>query len=282
MDIRIFPSPEAAVRQLAGRIAALIRRRADEGRHVVLGLATGRTPLPLYAELICLHRGEDLSFTNVITFNLDEYEGLHGDHPRSYRTFMNEHLFDHVDVRPENIHIPDGMTDPRDMTDHCHSYERAIRDSGGIDLQILGIGRTGHIGFNEPGSGRDSRTRLVELDDLTRNDAASDFGGMDNVPRHAITMGCGTILAAREIALLAWGEGKASILERAFEGAVSDDVPASFLREHGHVTAYLDAAAASHLSPVMPEKDRITDDSDDDPIPRSAYFSHNPIPSETP
>ena len=214
---------------------------------VVLGLATGKTPLPLYRELVRLHREEGLSFLNVITFNLDEYFGLLPTHPRSYRTFMRENLFDHIDIRPENTHIPAGNLDPGDIGPHCRAYEALIREAGGIDLQILGIGRTGHIGFNEPGAGRGSRTSLVRLDRMTRADAAGDFGGADRVPSHAITMGCGTILEARHIILMAWGAAKAAIVAQAFREAVSDEVPASYLQEHPDAAAYLDKAAAADL-----------------------------------
>jgi len=227
---------------------------------VVIGLATGRTPLPLYRELIRLHREEGLSFRNVITFNLDEYHGLNPEHPQSYRRFMKEQLFDHIDVLPENIHIPRGDIPLREIPDACLEYESAIQQAGGIDLQILGIGRTGHIGFNEPGSGAETRTRLVELDPMTRADAAGDFGGLLSVPENAITMGCGTILEARRIALMAWGSSKASILERAFLGAVSDDVPASFLQHHPKAAIFLDEPAAGLLMASCEEKRHLSRD----------------------
>ncbi|MBX3740372.1 MAG: glucosamine-6-phosphate deaminase [Akkermansiaceae bacterium] len=226
---------------------SLIERRAAEGRTAVLGLATGKTPLPLYRELVRLHREEGLSFSNVIAFNLDEYFGLLPSHPRSYRTFMQEHLFGHIDIRPENAHIPSGSLDPGDIGPHCRAYEALIEACGGIDLQILGIGRTGHIGFNEPGAGRGSRTSLVRLDHMTRTDAAGDFGGADRVPSHAITMGCGTILEARRIILMAWGAAKAGIVAEAFDRPVSDEVPASYLQEHPDASVYLDKAAAADL-----------------------------------
>jgi glucosamine-6-phosphate deaminase len=206
----------------------------------VLGLATGKTPLPLYQELVRLHREEGLSFSNVIAFNLDEYFGLLPSHPRSYRTFMREHLFDHIDIRPENAHIPSGSLDPGDIGPHCRAYEAMIEACGGLDLQILGIGRTGHIGFNEPGAGRGSRTSLVRLDQMTRTDA-------ERVPSHAITMGCGTILEARRIILMAWGASKAGIVAEAFSRPVSDEVPASYLQEHPDASVYLDKAAAADL-----------------------------------
>ena len=227
---RVFQTSDEAVGVAAASIAGLIRQRQQEVRPAVLGLATGSTPVKLYRELIRLHREEQLSFRNVVTFNLDEYYGLPPCHPESYRRFMEEQLFSHVDIPRKNVHVPDGMIARPDVFGYCQGYEQKIRDAGGIDLQILGIGRTGHIGFNEPGSGIDSRTRMVALDRLTRRDAARDFRGEANVPGYAITMGVGTILQAKEIALLAWGESKAAILRAAIEGPQTDAVPAKFSR----------------------------------------------------
>lgn len=244
---RVFDSPADATRVLAGEIADLIRSRAAAGRPAVLGLATGATPVPLYQELVRLHREGGLSFRNVVTFNLDEYLGLERSHPESYWSFMHTRLFDHVDVPAANIHLPSGTVAPADIAAHCASYEAAIREAGGVDLQILGIGRTGHIGFNEPGSPRDSRTRAIHLDPVTRQDAAPAFGGIDHVPTHAITMGCGTILEARRIVLLAWGPAKAKIVKAAIRGPVTDSVSASFLQQHADATFYLDRDAASAL-----------------------------------
>ena len=249
MDVRIHRSAEQAGQELAREVRDLLAQCRDEGRPAVLGLATGRTPLPFYAELIRLHREEGLSFRDVITFNLDEYLGLAGDHPESYRTFMHEHLFDHIDITPEHTHIPDGMVPAKHVAAHCEAYEMAIAEAGGIDLQILGIGRSGHIGFNEPGSSPESRTREVELDELTRTDAAPAFDGLENVPTSAITMGCGTILAAERLRLLAWGANKAKIVSKAFRGPVTPEVPASFLQEHENVRLLLDTPAAAELSP---------------------------------
>ena len=242
---RVFADRAEACRTLAAEVAELVRSINAAGRPAVLGLATGRTPLPFYAELIRLHRAGELSFANVVTFNLDEYLGLPAGHPESYRAFMQRELFGHVDIPAENVHIPDGS--PADIAAHCAAYEKAIRESGGIDFQLLGIGRTGHIGFNEPGSPRDSRTRQVELDPITREDAAPAFGGLDHVPTHAISMGCGTILDARKIALLAWGSGKAEIVNEALTGPVTDQVSASFLQDHPDATFYLDAEAGAGL-----------------------------------
>lgn len=244
----IHASADAACRGIAAEIAALIRERAAQKRLVVLGLATGSTPVRLYRELIRLHREEGLSFKNVVTFNLDEYHGLTREHPESYWRFMHEQLFNHIDVPAENVNVPDGTVPRAEVFASCRAYENKIRAAGGLDIQILGIGRTGHIGFNEPGSGRDSRTRLVTLDALTRRDAARDFLGEANVPRHAITMGVGTILDARKIVLLAWGEAKARVVAQAVEGAPVESLPASFLQGHPDVRFVLDVAGACELT----------------------------------
>lgn len=245
----VFDSPDAACRQVASEIAQLIRKRSSIGRFTVLGLATGNTPLPLYRELIRLHREEGLSFADVISFNLDEYLGLERDHPESYWTFMHRNLFDHIDIHPENIHLPSGTVSLSEIPAACADYETAIAKAGGIDFQILGIGRTGHIGFNEPGTPIDARTQRIHLDELTRLDAAPAFGGIDNVPTQAITMGCGTILEARKIALLAWGRKKAHIVREAIEGPITNQVSASFLQTHADATFYLDQEAAVELQP---------------------------------
>jgi len=245
---KVFADSEAAVRELAGGIADLIRQRQAENRPAVLGLATGSTPVKLYQELIRLHREERLSFKNVITFNLDEYYGLPPGHPESYRHFMEVQLFRHVDLPSDQVHVPDGLIERDKVFEYCARYEAQIADAGGIDIQIVGIGRTGHIGFNEPGSSRDSRTRMVALDRLTRRDAARDFRGEANVPAYAITMGIGTILQAGQIRLLAWGDSKASILRAAIEGPETGSVPASFLQHHPDYAAYIDQAAANELT----------------------------------
>jgi len=243
--IHIHESAEAACRAVADEIEELIRGRQADGAPVVLGLATGSTPIPLYRELVRRHRENGLSFAGVSSFNLDEYTGLSKEHPESYWYFMHQHLFSHIDMDPSRIHLPSGMVGEGEVEAHCLAYEAAIRDAGGIDIQILGIGRTGHIGFNEPGSSMDSRTRRIQLDEITRQDAAPAFGGIDHVPTHAITMGCGTILEARRIALLAWGKNKASIVKQAIEGAVDTRVSASFLQTHPDSAFHLDHAAAS-------------------------------------
>lgn len=246
----IHASADEACARLAAEIATLIRTNDAAGRPTVLGLATGSTPVRLYRQLIRLHRESGLSFRKVITFNLDEYYGLPRSHAESYWRFMHEQLFNHLDIPEEQVHVPDGMVPRAEVFAWCRAYEEKIRAAGGLDLQILGIGRTGHIGFNEPGSGRDSRTRLVTLDGLTRRDAARDFLGETNVPRYAITMGVGTILEARRIVLLAWGEGKAGVIAQAVEGGPTESLPASFLQGHPDVRFIVDRAAASALTRV--------------------------------
>lgn len=245
-----FDNNLAASKAVAAEIAALIRQRAEMGRFAVLGLATGSTPTRLYAELVRLHKKEGLSFKNVITFNLDEYFPMQPDALQSYVRFMNEQLFDHVDIDRANVHIPDGTLQRDNVYAFCQDYERKIDEAGGIDIQILGIGRTGHIGFNEPGSTKDSKTRMVTLDILTRRDASGDFFGEENVPRRAITMGVGTIHKAKKVYLMAWGEGKADIIRKTVEGPISDYVPATFLQEHANTVFVLDDAAASDLTRV--------------------------------
>ncbi len=248
IPLEIFPESKDANRAVAREIAELIRAKADAGQQCVLGLATGSTPTGVYAELIRLHRDEQLSFQNVVTFNLDEYFPMQPRELQSYVRFMNEQLFKHIDIKPENVNIPDGTLDRAAVNAFCAAYEAKIKALGGIDLQILGIGRTGHIGFNEPGSGRDSRTRLITLDKVTRLDAASDFFGDENVPRRAITMGVGTILDAKRVILLAFGEHKAGIVARAVEEPVTDVVAASFLQTHPNAVFVLDQAAAGQLT----------------------------------
>ncbi|MCH2203711.1 MAG: glucosamine-6-phosphate deaminase [Fuerstiella sp.] len=246
----IFSNASLISTYVAGVIRELICERAAEGRTCVLGLATGSTPTGVYAELIRMHREDGLSFANVVTFNLDEYYSMQPEELQSYVRFMNEHLFDHIDIPDANVHIPDGTVPVEDMAEYCRDYERQILDVGGIDLQLLGIGRTGHIGFNEPGSDHHSRTRLITLDSVTRTDAASDFFGAENVPRRAITMGVGTILAARRIFILAFGENKAEIVQRTVEGEPSPAVPATYLQQHNNVEFLLDQAAAAGLTRI--------------------------------
>jgi glucosamine-6-phosphate deaminase len=248
LPVSVFENPKVASIDVAHRIAKLIRSKQEENAPAVLGLATGATPIAVYAELIRMHKEEGLSFKNVVTFNLDEYYPMQPDADQSYVTFMNKQLFDHVDIPKENINIPDGTLKPNEVQAFCEAYEQKISDFGGLDIQILGIGRTGHIGFNEPGSAPNSGTRLVTLDDLTRRDASRDFGGKENVPTKAITMGVGTIFKAREIILMAWNEKKAEIVKKAVEGTISSDVPATYLQLSDNVEFVLDVEAASELT----------------------------------
>lgn len=248
MPVQVFSQASEASISIARYIADTIGQKAAAGENCVLGLATGSTPTGIYSELVRLHREEGLSFKNVITFNLDEYFPMHPNELQSYVRFMHEHLFDHIDIPAENINIPDGLLDKQDVPDFCAKYETKIELVGGIDIQILGIGRTGHIGFNEPGSSKSSTTRLITLDRVTRSDAASDFFGEENVPRRAITMGVGTILSASEVFIIAFGEHKASIVAEAVEGAVSPSVSASFLQEHPRCKCVMDIAAAQELT----------------------------------
>jgi glucosamine-6-phosphate deaminase len=243
IHLHLHSSRDAAIRTVAQEMAALIRNKPN----AVLGLATGSTPIPLYQELVRMHREEGLSFQHVTTFNLDEYLGLPVTHEETYWNFMHRHLFDHIDIPAAQIHLPGSQVKAEEIEAHCREYEEAIRAAGGIDYQILGIGRTGHIGFNEPGSPADSITRCIHLDEITRQDAAPAFGALEHVPTHAITMGCGTILAARKITLMAFGEGKASIVRRALREPVTDQVSASFLQNHADSHFHLDPAAASAL-----------------------------------
>jgi len=243
----VFDNAEEASVKIARDIAAQIKKKNDKGEKFVLGLATGSSPIYIYREWVNMYKKGELSFKNVVTFNLDEYYPIERDNVQSYWYFMHEHLFNHVDILPENIHIPDGMVDEDKVFDFCQQYETAIRRSGGIDLQILGIGRTGHIGFNEPGSGINSPTRLVTLDALTIADAAADFHSVENVPRKAITMGVGTIMQSRKIILVAWGEKKASIVQKAVEGNIVESVPATFLQKHPDTRIVLDKEAAAEL-----------------------------------
>ncbi len=248
LPVTVYPDASFASKKVAKRIADLINDKNEKGEKTILGLATGATPVKVYAELVRMHREEGLSFANVITFNLDEYFPMKPDAVQSYVTFMNENLFDHIDVAKENIHIPDGTLKQEDVAAFCLDYERKISEYGGLDLQVLGIGRTGHIGFNEPGSAPNSGTRLVTLDDLTRRDASHDFGGKENVPVKAITMGIGTIFKAREIILMAWNSKKASIIKKAVEGEISSDVPATYLQLSDNVEFVLDEGAAEQLT----------------------------------
>lgn len=248
LPVKIWDEPLEASRHVAKSIALAIRQKQQDGEKIVLGLATGSTPIKVYEELVRMHKEESLSFQNVITFNLDEYYPMSREARQSYWKFMHEYLFDHIDIKPQNIHIPDGTVSMEDVASYCESYEKMINLAGGIDIQILGIGRTGHIGFNEPGAWESSITHMVRLDHLTRHDAAKDFFGEDNVPYRAITMGVGSILKARTIYLLAFGQHKASIIQDAIEGEITHSVPASFLQKHPNTKVILDRGAAEELT----------------------------------
>lgn len=248
IPVLVFADAHAASLAVAAQIAQLIRDKAAAGQPCILGLATGSTPVGVYNELVRLHQQDHLSFKNVITFNLDEYFPMQRPELQSYWRFMHEYLFDLVDLDPANIHIPDGTIPLKAVPDFCLAYEQAIAAVGGLDLQILGIGRTGHVGFNEPGSARDSRTRLITLDRMTRLDAASDFFGEEHVPRRALTMGVGTILTAKRVLLMAWGEHKAPIIAQAVEGPITSSVAASYLQQHPAAQIILDEPAAAELT----------------------------------
>lgn len=248
LPVSVFENPKDASLNVAKRIGNLIKAKQQTNEMAVLGLATGATPITVYAELVRMHKEEGLSFKNVITFNLDEYYPMLPDAAQSYVSFMNENLFDHIDIDKANVNIPDGTLKLEEIPAFCLAYEKKIGDLGGLDIQILGIGRTGHIGFNEPGSAPNSGTRLVTLDDLTRRDAARDFGGKSFVPTKAITMGIGTIFKAREIILMAWNRKKASIIKKAVEGEISSEVPATYLQLSDNVEFILDQDAASLLT----------------------------------
>jgi glucosamine-6-phosphate deaminase len=246
--LKIFEDSQLACKVVARRIADLIRKSSGRDKKVVLGLATGNAPIGVYKELINLHKTESLDFSNVITFNLDEYWPMQSNRIQSYHHWMKVNFLKFVNIPDGNIYIPSGTIEEDEIERYCNEYERLIVNAGGIDFQILGIGRNGHIGFNEPGSSRHSRTRLVQLDKMTQKDAAGDFFGEKNVPQMAITMGVGTVMEAKEIALLAFGEHKSDIIRRAVEGNVSNEVAASFLQEHPNVMLYLDQASAEKLT----------------------------------
>ncbi|MFU8780185.1 MAG: glucosamine-6-phosphate deaminase [Kiritimatiellia bacterium] len=242
MEVILHETADVASAAAARIVARLVREKPD----AVLGLATGSTPLGLYRELIRLHREEGLDFSRVTTFNLDEYIGVGGDHPASYRLFMMENLFSGLNIPESQIHIPDGLAD--DVPAHCAAYEAAIHAAGGIDLQVLGIGSDGHLGFNEPMSSLASRTRIKTLTEETRRDNARFFARYEDVPHHCITMGMGTILESRICLMLAFGANKASAVAEAIEGPVCSMIPASALQLHPVVHVLLDASAAAQLT----------------------------------
>jgi len=246
----IFDSSVEASLLVAREIAEIIKDKEALDEPCVLGLATGSSPIKVYEELVRMHKEKGLSFANVITFNLDEYYLMDKNNIQSYYYFMHEHLFNHVDILPENIHIPNGMVSGNELYDYCIEYENKIKEIGGLDFQLLGIGRTGHIGFNEPGSHFNSETRSITLDHITRVDAAAAFLGIDNVPRKAITMGINTVRKAKRIILLAWGVNKAEVIKKAIEEEITSNIPATYLQEHHNTTFILDRGASSELTRV--------------------------------
>ena len=248
VPVLIFDEPGELARQAARQVRTLIEAKSASGDVAVLGLPTGSTPIGVYQELVRMHREEGLDFSNVVTFNIDEYVPMKPDSLQSYHRFMRENFFDHVNVPEANVHIPRGDLLEAEIEGHAAEYERLIQRAGGIDLLLLGIGRSGHIGFNEPGSTPDDRTRLIVLDEITRKDAASDFFEEKYVPREAITMGVGTILDAREIILIATGEHKAPIVRQAVEEKPNQQVSATYLQYHSNASFYVDRAAASELT----------------------------------
>lgn len=245
--IKVYPNADDASVYVADRIAQLVKLKQEQGQFAILGLATGSTPKGVYRELVRMHQNEGLSFQNVITFNLDEYYPMHPIDNQSYMAFMKQHLFDHIDIPSHHIHVPDGTLALHEIQNYCDLYERKIADFGGLDMQLLGIGRSGHIGFNEPGSLQTSLTRLVQLAAITREDASADFGGQDKVPTQAITMGIQTIVQAKQILLLALSESKAEIIKKAIKGEMSSAIPATFLQQLTHVEYILDQKSASLL-----------------------------------
>lgn len=249
IPVQIFDSSDDGSLFVAREIASLIKEKQAKNLPCVLGLATGATPIRLYAHLVNLHKNEGLSFKNVITFNLDEYYPIERDALQSYWSYMHRHLFDHVDIPKENIHLPNGELSKEEAKKACETYEQLIENAGGIDLQILGIGANGHIGFNEPGSSIYSKTRLVSLDNTTRINNAYEFQNISEVPRMAITMGISTILKAKKILLMAWGS-KASIIAKSVEGQVTEQIPASILQQHNNCTFILDRNAAAELTRI--------------------------------
>ena len=246
----IFDDSKEASKVVANEISVLIRKKQKEKKNCVLGLATGSSPISVYNELVRLHKEEGLSFSNVITFNLDEYFPISKNDSKSYHHFMYDHLFNYIDIIPENINIPSGDVSLDQVNEYCDSYEKKIKKYGGIDFQLLGIGRTGHIGFNEPGSNYNSLTRLVHLNYITRNDARKSFSGTENVPSTAITMGVNTIRKSKRIVLLAWGQNKSMVIKKSIEDEIDSNLSASFLQKHKNVTFVLDQNSACELTRI--------------------------------
>ncbi len=246
-NTEIFGSSLAGSKYVAEKIKALIELNDSKGVSTVLGLATGSTPVIMYKELIRMHKEDGLSFQNVISFNLDEYSPMQPESEDSYWYFMHENLFNHIDIKAENINVPKGTLSDDDVSTYCNDYEAKIDAAGGLDIQILGIGRTGHIGFNEPGSPEESITRQVTLNQITLDDAAPSFGGVENVPTKAITMGVATVLKAKTIYLMAYGSGKSEIVSETLTSDITSQVPATFLQNHNNTIFVLDNEASSLL-----------------------------------
>ena len=243
----IYQECSDASAEVAKEISHLIISKQAEGKNCVVGLVTGTTQLGIYAELVRMHKEEGLSFRNVITFNLDEYYPLSSHSIHSYHQYMRLNLFNHIDILPENINIPDGTILLDEVHDYCREYEKKIENAGGIDLMLLGIGRSGHIGFNEPGSGRNTKTRIITLDPLTRQEEAKQFRGFMNVPRSAITIGISTIMNAKKIILTAFGETKAKVIKQTVEDEPNNMVPASYIQFHPNAKVIVDKGAALQL-----------------------------------
>src|SRR5665811_572627 len=250
IPVKIFPSPKEGSVYVANLIADLIKEKEAKGEKCVIGLATGSTPKTLYAELVRMHKQEGLSFKNVITFNLDQYYPMEANALQSYHYFMRKYLFEQTDIDPNNYFLPDGTLPKEKVKEHALEYERKIAEAGGIDLQILGIGINGHIGFNEPGSAIYSKTRLITLDNSTRIANSHEFGNISQVPRMAITMGISTIMKSHRIILIAWGKTKAPVIQKAVEGKPTEEVPASLLQNHDNCTFVVDEFAASELTRI--------------------------------
>jgi glucosamine-6-phosphate deaminase len=248
--VKIFPSSTSGSNYVARVIADMIHEKEAAGKKCIIGLATGSSPKTLYAELVRMHKHEGLSFKNVITFNLDQYYPMEADALQSYHYFMRKNLFEQTDIDPNNYFLPDGMVPKDKVKEHCAAYEKKIADAGGLDLQILGIGVNGHIGFNEPGSGIYTKTRLITLDNSTRIANAYEFGNMSQVPRMAITMGISTILKSKKIILMAWGQTKAPVIQKAVEEDDTEDIPASLLQNHDDCTFVIDEGCASELARI--------------------------------
>ena len=248
IPVKIFSNSQEGSVYVATQIANLIKEKEAEGKKCVIGLATGSSPKGLYAELVKMHKEEGLSFKNVITFNLDQYYPMEKNALQSYHYFMRKNLFEQTDIDPQNYHLPDGMVAKDKVKEHCYNYEKQIQDAGGLDLQILGIGINGHIGFNEPGSGIYTKTRLTTLDNSTRLANSYEFGNMSEVPRMAVTMGISTILKSKKIILMAWGGGKAPVIQQSVENDDTEEVPASLLQNHDDCTFVIDEAAAAELT----------------------------------